>query len=247
MRKHKTIIFLGAILGLLIFAGLYPYIKSFASQHSNTVHSAHYAYRVEILPDGSLAALVFPDTAEDNASAFADAYLAQSYTYLEEVAHRPTQSVDVLILFVRPLTRSQVNAILASAQAQVLESAVVGYQWGSPFAGYSIEQGPMIKRSLDEIAADFPKTHDSDLQKSGIITDIFPNPEHPIDIRGYLAARALVPSRELHTLQTHSLVRFVDVTPQIVYEKIRLAPQWEGHSIEHRQIRIEMPVWAYDW
>ena len=248
MKKHKDILFLLALLLFLVLVSLYPQIRAFGHSYTNIVAKPHYHYQVEILPDGSLAALIFPEPSKDNSSAFSEAYLAQSRAQLDTLMQKDRNAdVDVLALFVRPLNRDQANKLLDSVHARVFESAVVGYQWGAPFAGYNIEQGPQLARSLDEIAADFPRTPEAKLQASGVFSKAFSNPEQPVDVRGYLAVRAIIPAYRLRALVSHPLIRFVDATPQIVYEEIHSDPRWRDKAPDHRHVRIEMPVWAYPW
>ena len=250
MHKYSIVLLCALLLGVIgLWSGLSPNVT--ASVAHQTYQRAHYRYTVETdqlydAESGTTHAIgtiisIDPDHSTTNSSQFSDSYLKQSRAQAEQwVIERATDDlIDLLLVFKHPLPLEEVNEILKSTDAHVFESGLVGYGQEMPFAKYNTEKGPLLTRSLTELAEEF----------KGVVTEItdeHPTEEgEPADIRGFMAVRAWVPVKNLQPLLSHEAISIVDITPQAVREELATDEDWQGSSIN--VVAIEMPVWAYPW
>lgn len=253
-KNNKTIVL--ASLVILLAGGVWFAVGRgiLAKPSHATYQMPTYEYEIEVqmhhenatnaLVEDGIFVHLKPNRPAKDATDLADAYLQASHQRaLKWIAENRTGPLDLMIIFARPLSLEQANNILSLANAEVFESAVVGYRDGIPFAGYSVEEGPLLVRSIQEyvemgvgggVAPEITQDNEAELARASTA-----------DIRGYLAVRAWVDAQNLDVLLEHKDIRVVDTTPQEVRDQVLKSPTWRHRTINH--LTIEMPVWAYDW
>ncbi len=236
------------LVGVLVFVvgGLWLAVgvETMASVSHMPYHTPHYSYfvRKATYAEEGVAVSIEPERSGSNSSAFADTYLRASRERAEQwSAERSVGPIDVMVIFSHPLTLEEANEILRSVQADVFESGVVGYEGGVPLAIYSKVKGPLLDISLREHAAALGHSPIEDMEKESELATA----EAAVDVRGYLAVRAWIDSKNLNVLLGHEDVRVVDTTPQDVRDKLSNDRHWRNEPID--SVAIEMPVWAYEW
>lgn len=230
----------------LVAGGLWLIVgpETMASVSRVTYRAPHYSYEVHLATyaEEGIVVSIEPERSAKNASAFADVYLQASRERAEQwVADHRAGSIDVMIIFSRPLTLEEANEVFRSANANVFESGVVGYTGEMPFAAYSKVEGPLLARSLQEHAESVGHPPIEEVTEGSTLQTTTAS----IDVRGYLAVRAWVDSKGLDVLLKHEDVRVVDITPQEVRDQLSNNRHWRNKPID--SVAIEMPVWAYEW
>ena len=247
MNFHRKLYLAYLILAVMLLLGvlfLQRELLAYDPREPRLVQHAAFQYEVVEIDKTAIVVLIEPNDNSDSATSFADAYLLESRAWLQRMASaHPNQVIDALVRFRHPLPQARANRILAHAKARVFESAVVGTQWGAPFAAYALEPGPYLSRDLDALAGDFPSTPPPGLGASGVVAGRFPSAAPSVEIEGYLAVRVLAPANQLLALSSDPLVGFVDPTPQRVFEEVTQSERWRDRQLTHRNVRIEMPVW----
>lgn len=253
MTKYKRILITLGLLSMII-AGVWLAIgpQTLARLSHMTYRTPTYTYTVELdtaydsqvagpVETGILVTIA-PERSAKDASDFSGAYLQESGQRAKQwIAERRGDALDVMIIFSRPLNLEEANKVLAAANAQVFESGVVGYSEGVPFAGYEVEEGPRLTRTLAQLA-ELGGGFEPEIVAD---SDITAPPERTRDIRGYLAVRAWVDGSGLEALLKYEEVRLVDTTPQEVRDRLSSSLIWKDYAIN--ALAIEMPVWAYEW
>ncbi len=243
-RKLYLAYLILAVMLLLGVLFLQRELLAYDPREQRMVRHVAFQYEVVEIDKTAIVVLIEPNDNCDSATSFADAYLLESRAWLQRMASaHPNQVIDALVRFRYPLSQARANRILAHAKARVFESAVVGTQWGAPFAAYALEPGPYLSRDLDALAGDFPSTPPPGFGASGVIAGGFPPAAPSVEIGGYLAVRVLAPANQLLALSSDPLVGFVDATPQRVFEEVTQSERWRDRQLTHRNVRIEMPVW----
>jgi len=255
--KSKAKIIL-ALMGIVtfVFTMIWAVFKSgvMASVSHETYQQATYSFDVVLDTYYSetgeevngIRAIIQPQLADESTSLPSTAYLNASQQRLQQWVSKRTgdELVDVMLMFARPLTMAEANEILGSTNAEVFESAVVGYVYGVPFVNYAVENGSLLTRSLTEVAesqhefmieAEKGHIEEADLTLVG----------DPVDVRGYLAVRAWIKVNNLNKLAQTPEVRFIDTTPQAVRDQLNTDSNWQNMSVTW--LSLPMPVWAYDW
>lgn len=253
MAKHKRIFITVGILSIIV-AGTWLTIgpKTVARLSHMTYRTPTYTYNVELdmAHDSQVAGpvetgilvTIAPERPSKDASEFSESYLQKSQQRAEQwIGERRGDSLDVMFIFNRPLNLEEANKVLTAANAQVFESGVVGYSEGVPFAGYAVEEGPLLTRTLAQIA-ELGGGFEPEIAAD---SDVTAPPESARDIRGYLAVRAWVDGEGLATLLKCADIKLVDTTPQEVRDRLSNSLTWKNYPIN--AVAIEMPVWAYEW
>lgn len=237
---------------MMIWAAFKPGVM--ASVSHETYQQATYSFDVVLDTYSSetgeevngIRAIIQPQLADERTSLPSTAYLNASQQRLQQWVSKRTgdEFVDVMLMFARPLTMAEANEILASTNAEVFESAVVGYVYGVPFVDYAVENEALLTRSLTEVAesqhefmieAEKGHIEEADLTLVG----------DPVDVRGYLAVRVWIKVNNLNKLDQTPEVRFIDTTPQAVRDQLNTDSNWRNMSVTW--LSLPMPVWAYDW
>lgn len=222
-----------------------------AKTYGMTYRQDNYNYSVEIddfyneqtktWQEQGIIVMVDPQRPKDNPSGFSENYLqATKGRAVEWINSRNVEtSLDVMVIFSRPLTLNEANTVLNTASATVFESGVVGYAAdGTPFAEYSKENGPLLVKPLAEFS------DNTGIVPEGTTAEQLAE-SLPADVRGYLSVRVWVNSEGLKSLMAHQDVRVIDTTPQAVRDQLAANRTWQDVLIT--TVAIEMPVWAYDW
>ena len=245
----KSTLFMVALAIVIVFAGF----RTIAYMQETTFQGETYIYQIDtraiktnelnddgtavkLEPSETLLVSISPEMAADNPNQFSEAHRQFSLKQAELLAQTETNS-DTLILFSRPLSMEEANAILQKANAAVHRSSAVGIVADTPFATNEIEGGLLLARSLSAHAAEqanFPSGPNGE-----------PAGEEAVDVRGYLAVQAVVPAEGLGTLLSNPLVDLVDVTPQLVRNRLMQDIRTRGEVIS--DVTIPMPVWGDEW
>ncbi len=257
MFKSKKSLVVVSVLCLVVAGALLALgLKTKASITHKSYEMPTYSYDVELDAaydsesgknvENGIQVWVSPDRPSKDAAGFSTAYLQASHERAQQwEAERRAGLADVMIIFSHPLSLEEANAVLNLVKADVFESGFVGYVDDVPFAGYLKEEG-RLTRTLQECAELGARS----VGPEGVEPEITEDSDNAArdatyDMRGYLAVRAWVDSKNLDVLLNHKDVLVVDTTPQDIRDQLSEDPIWKDKII--RVIALEMPVWAYEW
>ncbi|PID85497.1 MAG: hypothetical protein CSB13_07965 [Chloroflexi bacterium] len=252
MFKNKRILVVFSVFMLLsisLWASFGPLVMARVSEQRYRANNYYYDVSIDTFYNTEtkerqtqgIEVAIHPNLSETNSSQFSAAYLEDNQgrltQWLTEVGE---QTVDVMVIFSRPLTMDKANFLLESANATVFESGAVGYVRDIPFASYAIEEGTSLSRSLEDIAH-------AEAEAAVALSEGAPptNDTVIIDVRGYLAVRIWTDREGLEKLSESELVRMIDITPQLVRTQLSNNRHWQNMPIH--SLALEMPVWAYEW
>lgn len=240
-KKYILIIFL-----LLTTSGVWVKFgeKAMATVSYQTYQTQTYSYDVEIdqfydekgvINSQGILVHLHPEKDTQNPSQFSSAYWQTNENNLRTVltAGEENKVVDVLIIFKHPLSFKETDQLLATAEADVFESGLVGFMNDTPFAHYAVEKGLLSPTVWQEVETTI---YEEDLSKEGFGQS---------KILGYMAVRVWVKAHQLPKLLGMEQIDKIDVTPQIVREALARNNSWRNTPI--LSLSLEMPVWAYKW